>query len=174
MTIKKKIIISVLFLICYFANSDSYRGQTASNKKPQTVSGVYKISDLLNLIKNKDTTYVVNFWATWCKPCVQELPAFDSLLTLTKNTSIKIILVSLDFKEDIETKVNPFLSKKHINCQVALLDEINGNDYINKISEKWSGAIPATLIKNDRNTNFVESSVNLNELQKQIADLEPK
>jgi len=173
MTIKKKIIISLIILSCV-ANPNGYRGQTVSNAKPLTVSAVYKINDLLNRIKNNDTTYIVNFWATWCKPCVQELPAFDSLLTITKNSPTKIILVSLDFKEDIETKVNPFLVKKNINSQVVLLDEINGNDYINKISEKWSGAIPATLIKNYRNTNFVESSVNLNELQKQIADLHTK
>ncbi len=161
MTIKKKIlIISLIFLTCI--------------AKSQTVSSVYKINDLLNRIKSNDTTYIVNFWATWCKPCVQELPAFDSLLTLTKNTPTKIILVSLDFKEDIETKVNPFLSKKNINCQVVLLDEINGNDYINKISEKWSGAIPVTLIKNDRNTNFVENKVTFNELNKQIADVQRK
>jgi thiol-disulfide isomerase/thioredoxin len=66
---------------------------------------VYKINDLLNRIKNNDTTYIVNFWATWCKPCVQELPAFDSLLTITKNSRTKIILVSLDFKEDIEKDI---------------------------------------------------------------------
>lgn len=160
MTIKKAIIISLVFMTWV--------------AKSQTVSGVYKLNDLLNRIKNKDTTYVVNFWATWCKPCVQELPAFDSLLTIIKNTPTKIILVSLDFKEDIETKVNPFLAKKNINCQVVLLDEINGNDYINKISEKWSGAIPATLIKNASQTNFIEKKVHLKELQKQIADVSGK
>ena len=82
--------------------------------------------------------------------------------------------MSLDFKEDIETKVNPFLVKKNIKCEVIVLDEINGNDYINKISEKWSGAIPATLIKDAYNTNFVESKVHLKELQKQIADVNRK
>jgi len=167
MTIKKTIIISLIFLT-YIAKSQTLPTGQAG------VSGVYKINDLLNRIKNKDTTYVVNFWATWCKPCVQELPAFDSLHTITKNGPIKVILVSLDFKEDIETKINPFLVKKNIKSEVVLLDEINGNDYINKISEKWSGAIPATLIKDAYNTNFVESKVYLKELQKQIADVNRK
>ena len=157
MIIKKSIVISFI-LVSFFAKS-------------QTVSGVYKINDLLNRIKSNDTTYVINFWATWCKPCVQELPAFDSLVTHSKIGSTKIILVSLDFKEDIVTKVNPFLQKNNIKCHVVLLDEINGNDYINKISEIWSGAIPATLFKNKRNTNFIESKVNFNELQKNIADV---
>lgn len=167
MTIKKTIIISLFFLSC-IAKSQSLPTEQAG------VSGVYKLNDLLNRIKNKDTTYVVNFWATWCKPCVQELPAFDSLLTLTKNSPIKIILVSLDFKEDIETKVNPFLVKKNIKSEIVVLDEINGNDYINKISEKWSGAIPATLIKNSHYSNFIESKVHLKELEKQISDLTTK
>ncbi|MDX2171761.1 MAG: TlpA disulfide reductase family protein [Bacteroidota bacterium] len=160
MILKKIIIVSLILLTCF--------------AKSQTVGGVYKINDLLNRIKNKDTTYVVNFWATWCKPCVQELPAFDSLFTLTKNSSIKIILVSLDFKEDIETKVNTFLMNKNMKSEVVLLDEINGNDYINKISEKWSGAIPATLIKNIRHSNFIENKVHLKELQKQISDVTKK
>ena len=169
MIIKKKIIISTLFLICYFAKS-----QSVSNNNLQGVSGMYKINDLLNRIKNSDTTYIINFWATWCKPCVKELPVFDSLLTLTKNTATKIILVSLDFKEDIETKVNPFLFKKNINCQVVLLDEINGNDYINKISEKWSGAIPATLIKKGNVKNLAENIVLLNDIQKKMIDVQRK
>jgi len=160
MTIKISIIISFI-LVSIFAKS-------------QTVSGIYKIDNLLNRLKNKDTTYIVNFWATWCKPCVQELPAFDSLFVLTKKTNTKIILVSLDFIEDIETKVKPFLAKNNIKCQVLILDEINGNDYINKISQKWSGAIPATLFKNEQNINFVESKINFNELQKYVEDIKRK
>lgn len=162
MTIKKKIIISLITLIC-IAKPYSYFGQN--------FSGIYKINDLLKRTKNKDTTYVVNFWATWCKPCVQELPAFDSLLAITNKSPIKIILVSLDFKEDIDTKLKPFISTKNIKCQVVLLDELNGNDYINLISEKWSGAIPATQIKHNSNIKFVEKKIHLQELQTQIAEV---
>ncbi len=160
MIIKKSLLISFV-LVSVFATS-------------QTLSGVYKVNNLLNRINNNDTTYIINFWATWCKPCVQELPAFDSLLNITKNSTTKIILVSLDFAEDIKTKVNPFLQKNNIKCQVVLLDEVNGNDYINQISKKWTGAIPATLIKNERNANFVESKINFKELQKNIEHIQRK
>lgn len=169
MTTRKKTIISILFLISYYTKS-----QSVSNTKLQGVSGIYKINDLLTRIKNNDTTYIVNFWATWCKPCVQELPAFDSLLNVTKNSSTQIILVSLDFKEDIESKVNPFILKKNINCQIVVLDEVNGNDYINKISSNWSGSIPATLIKKGNVKNLIQNKVQLNELQKQMAKVQYK
>lgn len=131
--------------------------------KAQKVSGIYKIGDLLKRIEPADTTYVVNFWATWCKPCVQELPAFDSLAM--ENKKVKVLLVCLDFKEELDKKVNPFLKKKKIGAECVLLDEINGNDYIDKISPQWSGAIPATLVKRGSDKKLHERKMQLRELR---------
>ena len=115
----------------------------------------YKIEDLTKRIFNhNDTTYVVNFWATWCKPCVAELPEFEKLHQDYKNKKIKVLLVSMDFKEEIDKKLKNFLDKNKYTCEVVLLDEINGNDFINKISESWSGAIPATLITKNNKSRF--------------------
>jgi len=135
----------------------------------QNVTNVYKIGELVNRIDSTSTPLVVNFWATWCKPCIQELPAFDSL-TASTNTC-KVLLVSLDFKEDIDKKVNPFLKKNKVISDCVLLDEINGNDYINKISERWSGAIPATLFIYKGKKVFVEKKMTLLQLQDQVAKL---
>ena len=132
---------------------------------------VYKINDLLNRIhNNSDTTYVVNFWATWCKPCVAELPEFEKLHLNYKTKNIKTILVCMDFIEDIDKKLKPFLVKNKYTCEVILLDEINGNDFINKISNLWSGAIPATLItkKNKTIDIFIEKKVNYDYLVETI------
>jgi thiol-disulfide isomerase/thioredoxin len=141
--------------------------------RAQTVSHVYKIDDLLTRINQKDTTYIVNFWATWCKPCVQELPSFDSLYAAApaKGAKIKIILVSLDFKEDIDKKVNPFLAKNAIKAECVLLDEINGNDFVNKISPQWSGAIPATLIKAGTKKELFEKRLTLLQLQENVSQV---
>jgi len=133
--------------------------------RAQTVSRVYKIDALLKRIKQPDTTYVVNFWATWCKPCIQELPAFDSLYTLTKGTTIKVLLVNLDFTEELNKKVNPFLQKNHVQAECVLLDEVNGNDFVNKISPSWSGAIPATLLKTKTRNELYEKKLHLSELR---------
>ena len=139
--------------------------------KAQTVSHIYRIGDLLKRINQPDTSYVVNFWATWCKPCILELPAFDSLYAATKNSKVKVILVSLDFKEELESKVNPFLQKNNIKAECVLLDEVNGNDFVNKVSTSWSGAIPATLFKNKTSVQLIEKKLKLAELKLYLSEL---
>ncbi len=132
---------------------------------------VYKIDNLLKRIHNtSDTIYVVNFWATWCKPCVAELPEFEKLHQNYSSKKIKVLLVSMDFKDVLDKKLKPFVLKNNYTCQVVLLDEINGNEFINKISSQWSGALPATLIVNDANrTNkFFEKKVTYEFLEEQI------
>jgi thiol-disulfide isomerase/thioredoxin len=121
-----------------------------------------KIGDLEKRIFNSsDTLYVVNFWATWCAPCVKELPDFDSISKTYENSKVKVLLVTLDFKEDLQEKVLPFIKSKKIYSEVALLDEINGNYFIPKISEAWTGALPATLItsRNKKVYSFFEKKL---------------
>src|ERR1043165_9792442 len=96
---------------------------------------VIKITDLEKRIKNEnDTTYVVNFWATWCSPCVKELPDIDSINKAYSGRNVKVLLVTMDFKEDMQSKVIQFLQKKKLSSEVLLLDEVNGNYFIPKIS----------------------------------------
>ena len=116
------------------------------NAVAQPVSAVYKANDLFKRIEPKDTLYILNFWATWCKPCMEELKSIDTVGFENKGTAVKLIFVNLDFVEKKE-KVNQILVQKGITSECVLLDEVNGNDYIDKISEKWSGDIPATLLK---------------------------
>jgi thiol-disulfide isomerase/thioredoxin len=132
---------------------------------------IYKIDNLMKRIfNNSDTTYVVNFWATWCKPCVAELPEFEKLHLDYYSKKVKVILVSMDFKEELEKRIKPFVVKTKYTCEILLLDEVNGNDFINKISESWSGAIPATLItrKNKSLNEFIEKKVTYDFLVEKI------
>jgi len=134
----------------------------------QNFTGIYKIDQLLSRTNNSDTIYVINFWATWCKPCVQELPAFDSLNIITKSTPVKVLLVSLDFSEDLDKKVKPFLTKQKVQTECILLDEINGNEFVNKISSSWTGAIPATWFKRGERQKIIERKMTLQELKGQV------
>ena len=132
---------------------------------------ILKIADLEKRIKNdSDTTYIVNFWATWCAPCVKELPDFDSISKVYANKKIKVLLVTMDFKEEVKTKVAPFIKSKNIFSEVVLLDEVNGNYFIPKISEAWSGALPATLIINQKKkiNHFFEKKLTFEFLKSEI------
>ena len=106
---------------------------------------VIKFPELEKMINDKhDTLMIFNFWATWCKSCVVEIPYFESLNH--EYPDIKVVFVSLDFVEDLDSKVKNFVNRKGIHSQIVLLDDIDYNSWINKIDENWSGAIPATLI----------------------------
>ncbi|MBL7802099.1 MAG: TlpA family protein disulfide reductase [Saprospiraceae bacterium] len=93
-----------------------------------------------------DTVRVINFWATWCQPCVAELPAFEKITAEYAGRPVQVILVCTDFKRDVDTRVRPFVQKKKLRSQVVFMDESNPNKWIDSVSPEWSGAIPATLI----------------------------
>lgn len=106
------------------------------------------------IFSDKNTIYVINFWATWCAPCVKELPHFEQLNSENKN--IKVVLVSLDFKNQFESKLLPFLKKKSIKSEVVLLTDKDYNTWLPKVDKDWSGSIPATLIIKNGKKVFVE------------------
>ncbi|MFD1604596.1 TlpA family protein disulfide reductase [Flavobacterium artemisiae] len=123
------------------------------------------IDQLKERIKNgKDSTYVVNFWATWCAPCIKELPHFEKLGAEYKSEKLAVLLVSLDFKSKLESNVIPFVKRKNLKNEVFLLNESNPQEFIDRIDPSWSGSIPATLfIKNDKR-KFVESEFTYEQL----------
>ncbi|MFM9587521.1 TlpA disulfide reductase family protein, partial [Streptomyces caniscabiei] len=84
-----------------------------------------------------DSTYVLNFWATWCVPCVKEFPAFQYFAHEHLNEKVKVIMISLDFKKDYEKTLPPFLAKHPIDGTVYLLDEPDYNAWIEKIDKDW-------------------------------------
>lgn len=138
---------------------------------------ILKIEALEKRIKNNsDTTYIVNFWATWCVPCIKELPDFDSINTTYKNSKVKVLLVSMDFKEDLKSRLIPFIASKKVKSEVILLDEVNGNYFIPKISEQWSGALPATLIINNQKqiNHFFEKKLDYTFLKNEIEHINSK
>lgn len=132
---------------------------------------VIKIQELEKRIhNNSDTTYIVNFWATWCAPCVKELPDLDSISRLYSGSKVKVLLITLDFKEDLQTKVTTFLKTHKLHPEILLLDEVNGNYFIPKVSDKWTGAIPATLVLNNKKgiEHFFEKKITYELLKTEI------
>lgn len=135
-----------------------------SSLSAQTIP-VYDFKQLEPLLnKRNDTTYVINFWATWCKPCVAELPYFIHINDQNKNEKFKMILVSLDFKSQIESALLPFIKANNITPEVVVLSDPDSNKWIDKVNKAWTGAIPATIIFNKNFYFFKENTMTYNEL----------
>lgn len=132
---------------------------------------VIKFDGLQTLMNKKgDKITVINFWATWCGPCVKELPYFESVAA--KRQDVDIYLVSLDFVEKLD-RVNSFIEKKNLTSPVLLLDEMDYNSWIDRVDKSWSGAIPATLLLNPTTgeRKFVESELKEGELEQLIEEI---
>jgi thiol-disulfide isomerase/thioredoxin len=109
-----------------------------------------KIPELEKILSNKENRlYVVNFWATWCPPCVKELPYFQSAAKGYDPSKVKFILISLDFPSQIEKQLVPFLKKNKILLDVAVMTDLDYNSWIDKVDTDWQGNIPATLVFNN-------------------------
>ncbi len=100
------------------------------------------------------TTLVIKFWATWCKPCVEELPMFEQLNERYGEKNVKVLLVSLDFKSQLQKRFLPFLETTRLKSEVVLFADQDANTWIPRISEDWDGAIPATYIVRDGKREF--------------------
>lgn len=120
------------------------------------------------LNKQDDKIYVINFWATWCAPCVKELPCFETLNTKYANRNVEVILVSLDFPHLYDSKLKPFVIKNKIKSKVIALHDVDANNWIFKVDENWTGSIPATLIYKNKNSKFYEQSFSYEELEKEV------
>ena len=129
------------------------------NVQPTNLDEVYS-----RIESGGDTTYIINFWATWCVPCIEELPSFEKLARNKKTSKVKILLVSVDFRSKLETVVVPFVRKHGLTNEVWLLDETNQDQYITRIDSTWSGALPATLFVYKNKRKFFEKQMTYIEL----------
>jgi len=131
---------------------------------------IIKFNGLEEIMTRKtDKVEVINFWATWCAPCIKELPYFEEL-NVSQGDNYQVTLVSLDFADEFEKKVKSFVEKRGLQSDIVLLDEIDYNAWIDKVDPSWSGAIPATLIidHNSGKRKFVEKELEEGELQELI------
>lgn len=120
-----------------------------------------------------DSLTVMNFWATWCRPCVAELPHFEKLRKSYRAKPVRFLYISLDFSEEIAKRVNPFVEKKLYGARVWLLNETDYNQWIGRLDPQWSGSIPATLLLHppSRKRIFLAQELSEEELKSHIEQI---
>ncbi|GGI56947.1 TlpA family protein disulfide reductase [Winogradskyella haliclonae] len=130
---------------------------------------IYDYDGLEPLINKTDgKVHVVNFWATWCAPCVKELPYFEKVNAEYQDKNVEVLLVSLDFPRQYETKLKPFIKAKKLQSEVVCFDDVDQNRWIPAIDSSWSGALPATIIYKDDKRQFYEKSFTYEELKTEV------
>jgi len=138
--------------------------------------GKLSLDEFQTLVKkDDDTLYVYNFWATWCKPCIEEMPYFEKVASDMKDKKFKLVFVSIDNFKNSYKKVQRFVNKKDIKAEVLLLEFKDQNKLISSIDKSWNGTIPATMFVDNKNKTklFYQQEFSYEELLAIVTPLLP-
>ncbi|MCH7525155.1 MAG: TlpA family protein disulfide reductase [Bacteroidetes bacterium] len=165
-----KYIVLLIIILLFSCNSEVKQDAIAITEVDDTIElEVYDFDGLEPLLnKQGDKVYVVNFWATWCAPCIKEIPHFEKLNANYKNKNVEVLLVSLDFPFNYDKKLKPYIKKHKLQSKVVVLDDPDMNSWMSKVSEEWTGAIPVTIIYNKEKRQFYERTFTYNELENEV------
>ena len=133
----------------------------------------WKITKLQSYIKESKSPIIITFWATYCKPCVQELPYFQELVKKYESAGIKLLLVSLDFEQFYPEKIKRFADKQKYTAPIVWLNESNADYFCPKIDSSWTGVMPATVLVNNKTgyRNFFEAQISKEKMEMEIKKL---
>jgi thiol-disulfide isomerase/thioredoxin len=167
-----KYIMTLLILVLFSCQNENKTKASllneTSNEKDFELE-IYDFDGLEPFLTKKDNkTYVVNFWATWCAPCIKEMPHFEKLNANYKDRNVEVLLVSLDFPFNYEKKLKPFINKHKLQSKVVALDDPNMNIWIPKIDKNWDGSIPVTIIYNKSKRKFYSQTFTYNQLEEEL------
>ncbi|MSQ46007.1 MAG: TlpA family protein disulfide reductase [Ignavibacteria bacterium] len=139
---------------------------------PQQIKKI-KIKDVLNLIDTSTIPIVINFWASWCKPCIEEIPYFEKEVLNFKEQKVSLILVNLDFPEDYPKHITNFVKKNNYKSKVYWLNETNADYFCPLIDSSWTGAIPVTVMLNNKKgfRKFYNSKIPENKIKSALSEL---
>jgi thiol-disulfide isomerase/thioredoxin len=152
--------VSLLLFVMFFSCK-----QASSQSIPK-----WKVTDLEEYIAKSDTPTVVNFWATYCGPCLKEIPYFQEIVKQYEESGVKLLLVSLDFKESFPEKISSFADKRKFTSPIVWLDETNADYFCPKVDIKWTGVMPATLFINNKkgHRSFFEDEMSKEKFETEI------
>ncbi|MCK0161934.1 TlpA family protein disulfide reductase [Allomuricauda sp. F6463D] len=150
-------------------NGDNDKVAQKTTENSDVKFPVYDFDGLEPMLhKQDDRIYIINFWATWCQPCIEEMPYFEKVYKEQKHNNVELVLVNLDMPNMWKTRLEPYVEKNKIQGTVVILDDPKQNDWIPKVSEEWGGGIPATLIYNKDRRTFYEHGFTYEELNEAL------
>lgn len=156
-------LLTIIFLLLFT--------QVHAQSKPDAPSiEKWKLEDLRSAIQNAEGPTIFNFWATFCKPCIEEIPYFQQLVKKYDSAGVKLVLVSLDFAEHYPKKISEFAAKRKFMAPIKFLDETNADLFCPVVDESWTGVMPATLFVNHSKgyRQFYEEQISREKLEKEI------
>src|SRR5215204_6501262 len=130
----------------------------------------WKLKELKSAIDTTDSPTIFNFWATFCKPCLEEMPYFHDLVKKYEAAGVQLVLVNLDASDEYPAKIKSTAAKFKMKAPIKFLDETNADLFCPVVDEKWSGAIPASLFVNNKTgyRQFFEDQLTKEDLEKEI------
>jgi thiol-disulfide isomerase/thioredoxin len=140
-----------------------------SSLKAQDIAS-WKVNDVVHYMDKPDSVLVINFWATFCKPCVEEIPYLESISKKYEDKKVKLLLVSLDLKNFYPGLIKNFVEKNNYVSQVVWLNESNADYFCPKINKSWSGVIPSTIIINKKTgyKKFIEEQMKPEQFEQEL------
>ncbi len=104
---------------------------------------------------NRGKVLVVNFWATWCGGCREEMPSLVALSNRDAARGVKLLLISADETAD-EPKARAFMDSMHAAGPLYIKAASDDDAFIRAVDAKWSGTLPSTFVY-DRDGKLVQS-----------------
>ncbi|MBN8554405.1 MAG: TlpA family protein disulfide reductase [Deltaproteobacteria bacterium] len=111
---------------------------------------------------------LVNVWATWCPPCVEEFPELLKFHRKWKDKEVSLQLISVDFASERE-KVLSFLKDQGVDFK-TFMREGSDEDFVRALDKKWTGALPTTFLMDDKGKILFrwDGAVTVSALEKEI------
>ncbi len=131
---------------------------------------LWKLADLEAAMSKTDKPTIFNFWASFCKPCIEEIPYFQQIVKKYDSEGVQLILVSLDMKEHYPQKIKAFAKKFKFTAPLVFLDENDADKFCPAVDKKWSGVIPASLFVNNKTgfRSFYEDQLSKTQFDNEI------
>ncbi|GEM_PF-2937044 len=139
--------------------------------KVATLSVVKNETELQQLLSaQKGRVTLVNLWATWCKPCIHEMPALEKLHQNYQNKGVKIIALSLDELAKADSLVLPYWKSKGFSMDYYVIGTEDPSTIINKIDPLWLGVIPTSFLFNSEGEKIetITGSLNYEGFEKKV------